>query len=468
MKQKHTYYFSTRDLLMMAALAALGGVASTYVNAVGDLLQSVLGFAGGMQWAAGFHVLWLVLAVGLTRKLGAGTVTGVLKGVVELLSGNTHGLLVVLVDIVAGLLVDVGFLPFRDKDKLPAYLVAGGLAAASNVLVFQLFAALPVDILSYGLIILLSGVAFISGMIFAGLLGHLLIGALRRAGVVKDISAPIVTRRSHYIALVCAVLLTAALWGYLRHALRGPATVHIGGAVAAPYDYPTEHGDIPQVTAESTMRDVSAQYEGVPVRALIERAGAHPNADLALVQASDGYAFFLGMDEVRENEGLLLSPQGKDAEDLTYNIVGARNSKAWVRGVMTITVVGATTLEMTGALEAPSPYNPDDWQFEMDSTSLDLGQGPKKYQGTLLNQVLEAKGPQPDASRVVLHQAEGDPVSLSLTEVMEDDKLRIFTIIGGASGTEAPARASAADISFVVGRMNGEIIARQVTRIEVQ
>jgi hypothetical protein len=33
------YYFSTRDLLMMAALAALGGVVSTYVNAIGDLFQ---------------------------------------------------------------------------------------------------------------------------------------------------------------------------------------------------------------------------------------------------------------------------------------------------------------------------------------------------------------------------------------------------------------------------------------------
>lgn len=466
MKQKHTYYFSTRDLLMMAALAALGGVTGTYINAVGDLLQSVLGFAGGMQWAAGFHVLWPVLAVGLTRKLGAGTVTGVLKGVVELLSGNTHGLLVVLVDIVAGLLVDVGFLPFRDKDKLPAYLVAGGLASASNVLVFQLFAALPVDILSYGLIMLFAGVAFVSGMVFAGLLGHLLIGALRRAGVIKDISAPIVTRRSHYIALVCAVLLTVALWGYLRYTLRGPATVHIGGAVAAPYDYPTEHGDIPQVAAESTMRDVAAQYQGVPVRALIERADPNPSASLALVQASDGYAFFLGMDEVRENEGLLLSPQGKDAEDLTYNIVGARNSKARVRGVMTITVVGATALEVTGALEAPSPYNPEAWQFEMDSTSLDLGQGLKKYQGTLLNQILEAKAPQPDASRVILYQAEGEPVSLSLSEVMEDDKLRIFTIIDGR--LEAGSTSEAEALSFAVARMNGEILARQVTRIEVQ
>jgi hypothetical protein len=50
---KRDYYFSTRDLLMMAALAALGGVASIYINAVGDFFQSLLGFAGTTQWAAG-------------------------------------------------------------------------------------------------------------------------------------------------------------------------------------------------------------------------------------------------------------------------------------------------------------------------------------------------------------------------------------------------------------------------------
>jgi len=180
------YYFTIRDLLMMAALAALGGVVSTYVNAVGDLFQSFLGFAGTTQWAAGLHVLWLTLAVGLTGKQGAGTVTGILKGVVELLSGNTHGLLVVLVDIVAGLLVDLGFLPFRNKDSLPAYALAGGLASASNVFAFQLFASLPADVLAYGAMVLVGGVAFVSGVLFAGLLGRVLLNALRRAGVVKD------------------------------------------------------------------------------------------------------------------------------------------------------------------------------------------------------------------------------------------------------------------------------------------
>jgi len=45
------YYFSTRDLLMMAALAALGGVVSTYVNAIGDFFQSTKSMAPS-AWSA--------------------------------------------------------------------------------------------------------------------------------------------------------------------------------------------------------------------------------------------------------------------------------------------------------------------------------------------------------------------------------------------------------------------------------
>ena len=181
MKRTKTY-FTTRDLLMMAALAALGGVVSTYVNAVGDFMQSIFGFAGTNQWAAGLHVLWLTLAVGLTRKQGAGTMTGILKGGVELLTGNTHGLMIVLVDVVAGLMVDLGFLPFRRKDSLAAYCVAGGLAAVSNVFVFQLFASVPADTLVYWAMLLVAGVALLSGVLFGGVLSRGLVNALRRAG----------------------------------------------------------------------------------------------------------------------------------------------------------------------------------------------------------------------------------------------------------------------------------------------
>ncbi len=447
-------YFTTRDLLMMAALAALGGVVSTYVNAIGDAFQSVFGFAGATQWAAGLHVLWLTLAVGLTRKQGAGTITGILKGGVELLTGNTHGLLVVLVDVVAGLLVDLGFLPFRDKDSLPAYCLAGGLAAASNVFVFQLFASVPADTLAYWAMLLVAGVAFVSGVLFGGVLSKALVNALRRAGVVKDQAPAPMSRRIYPIFLVGIALLAVVLTVFLRQALRGPPTVHIGGAVDAPYEFPAGQPHLTETTAEGTLNDVTSSYNGVPVRELIAQAQPRSDASLLLVRATDGYAFFIGMDEVRNNDGLLLAARG-EGQDASYDIVGAQNSKAWVRGVEELTVVGAATLEVGGALANPTRYDPDEWQFQMDSTRVKVGESPQKLQGVPLGKVLEAMQPQPEAVSVLVHTG-GEPVSLKLSDVLADDDLRLFTLIGEE------------DVTFVLARMTGEVLANPVTGIEVQ
>jgi hypothetical protein len=64
-------------------------------------------------------------------------------------------------------------------------------------------------------------------------------------------------------------------------------------------------------------------------------------------------------------------------------------------------------------------------------------------------------GPRSEATTVVLH-TDGEPASLPLKDVLEDDDLRIFTIIGEAN------------VSFAIARMGGEVIAPRVTRIEVQ
>jgi hypothetical protein len=263
-----------------------------------------------------------------------------------------------LVDVVAGLLVDLGFLPFKNKDSLLAYCLAGGLASASNVFVFQLFASVPADTLAYWALILVAVVAFLSGVLFAGVLARGLVSALRRAGVVKDSPAVPMGRKAYPIFLFTAALLSVALFFFLRQALRGPATVHVGGAVDNAYDYPLEHGDISAVTAEGTLREVTRSYTGVPLQELIARARPHAGASLVLVEASDGYAFFISMEEVQDNENLLLTPQG-EGEDASYNVAGAQNSKAWVRGVTELTVIGSATLDVSGALDQARPYDPN-------------------------------------------------------------------------------------------------------------
>jgi DMSO/TMAO reductase YedYZ molybdopterin-dependent catalytic subunit len=224
--------------------------------------------------------------------------------------------------------------------------------------------------------------------------------------------------------------------------------------VTTSYNYPSEHGDLGATTAEGTLREVTAKYEGVPVRDLLARAQPQAGASLLLVRATDGYAFFLSMDEVRNNDALLLSPQG-EGDEASFNIVGAMNSKAWVRGVEELVVIGSAKVEVSGALDAPAPYDPDAWQFDMDSTRLDLGKGPHKLQGVPLGKVLLSMKPQTGAKTIVLHTA-GEPVSLSLADVLADDDIRLFTVIGEA------------EITFALAYMNGEVLAAQVTHIEVE
>ncbi len=454
MNRQARYYFTTRDLLMMAALAALGGITSTAINAFGDFVQSIVGFAGTTQWAAGLHVLWLTLAVGLTGKQGAGTVTGLLKGGVELLSGNTHGILILLVDLVAGLLIDLGFLPFRRKDRVVAYSVAGGLAAASNVLVFQLFASLPADLLTYGALLLVAMLAFLSGTIFGGILAWGLLNTLRRTGVVKDQAPQPMATQVRRWSLVAAAAIVVALFLFLRTTLEGPTTIEVTGAVDVPYAYPEGRSSLPSQEGEGSLNGVNRTFTGVPLEAVLDEADPSASAGLALVEASDGYAFFITMEEVRQNEDLLLVAIGS-GEDTSYSIMGAENSKAWVRNVSRITLIGANPLPIAGDVAETIPYDPADWQFEMDSTSLNLSGGTRKVQGAPLGRIIEAAQPISDAGRVIVEGADAQ-ASLALDEILGNDKLRIFTVIEGKSMT------------YALGRMNGEVLVENVQRLNVQ
>ena len=127
MTHSRHHFFSLHELLIMASLAALGGVCSTMMSNIRAAVHAVVGLPGGMQFTAGVHVVWLVIAVALVRKPGAATVTGLLKGSVELLSGNLHGLLVVLYAVLAGVCVDLVWLLLGRRDRPVTYLLAGGL-----------------------------------------------------------------------------------------------------------------------------------------------------------------------------------------------------------------------------------------------------------------------------------------------------------------------------------------------------
>ncbi len=449
------YYYSTRDLLLMAALAALGGLASTYVNFIGDFFQSILGFAGTTQWAAGFHVLWLILAVGLTKKQGAGTITGILKGAVELFSGNTHGLMIVLVDIVAGVLVDLSLFPFRKRDNWLAYAVAGGIASASNVFVFQLFAAVPVDILAYGVIMLIALMAFVSGVVFAGILGSALLTTLRSSGVVKDQEPRAMKPSVLGIFFAGTLVLAGGIFGYLKITQSGAGSVAINGAVSSPYSFNAKDTDVKETTREVSKGDISVSYRGYPLWDILQKAQPDPGFDLVLLQASDGYEFLITKSELEENEGLLLQAQGK-GKQLVYNMVGPRTKKAWVNGVVEMTLVESASLELVAEGLEPKMFEPGAWIQEMDSTNLDVGYGPNKYQGvplkTLFSSALEEGSP----SEVVLVGRDGERATFPAQKIGADEGVRVFVILEEGS------------VSYAVAHMSGEVYLTDVRQIKLQ
>ena len=451
--QKKSFYFSTHDLLLMAVLAALGGVASTYINTLGDAVQAFLGMAGGSQWASGLHVIWIVLAMGITGKPGTGILTGLLKGSVELLSGSSHGVIILLVDLAAGLFVDFGFLLFRKKRSLLPYIIAGGLASSSNVLVFQLFATLPTNILAVSAVLILTLVAAASGVIFAGFIPKLLINALSKADIVKVPEQKPRTRKIAWYVLVSVFVLSASFAFFLMTSLRGAPTLQIGGAVELLYEFPTGDFNPDPVTRQMEYKGVLTEYSGYLLAEVIEYAEPAEDADTLLIEASDGYAFLLSLEELETNPNILAVKQGS-GKNTTYNIVGPESSKAWIRGVTELTVIVSETLTIIEPAGESHEFDPDEWVSDMDSTQIALPDGSQKLQGVPVWKIVEAYFDQ-GTSTEVLFKSNEETLIMRWSDIDGDDTLRLFTVIKDEG------------ISFALAYMSGEVQLFPVTEIEI-
>ena len=449
-----SFYFSTRDLLIIAVLAALGGVTSTYINAVGNAVHAALGFPGATQWAAGLHTLWIVLAMGILRKTGTGTMMGVIKGSVELMSGNTHGVIILLITLVAGLLVDFGFFIFRDKRSIAPYLVAGGLSAGSNVIVFQLFATLPTNILAMSAILFLSIVATISGIIFSGLAPFYLVNALIKADVVKIPEKVTRKRKIGWYILSGVFILSILLTVYLRSALRGSPTIMISGAVENPYEFPNQSFAPEWVTRQMPFRGVPTEYSGYSLLELVEYANPLPGADTLLIEASDGYAFLISFSELKTNPNSLAVKQG-EGHNASFDVVGPQSSKAWVRNIIEVSISISHGLVIQNSDKETFTFNPDEWLSEMDSTQVSLPDGSQKLQGVPLWKIIDYFIL--DADQIIVNiKSDQEILSYPWHEISKDDNLRIFTGIRDEG------------FEYILGSMSGDVYLYPITGIEVE
>lgn len=110
-KAKH---LTTVDIVLMAILAIVNGVAMTYLAMLNQMLTAV----GGpilTSITLGFYSISGVLAAYIIRKPGAAFFTLTLAAVVQILSGNPNGLISFVAGATDGLGAELGFLLFSYK-----------------------------------------------------------------------------------------------------------------------------------------------------------------------------------------------------------------------------------------------------------------------------------------------------------------------------------------------------------------
>ena len=338
------FRFDLRDLVLIALLSAVGGVLSTYIGYLGNLINRLFGVPfGAGQLIAGVHILWPLLARAIIRKFGSGTMTGLIKGLVEFLSGGTHGIVIVLVSVIEGLFIDVG-MSMSSRRSLGVMMLSGAVASATNVFVLQAiyFANIPLTLL-----LGMAGLALISGAFLGGYLAWDLHGMLRTSNLIRpDSETERKTRtidwRRHVITLIVVGLgLVGATTYYVTvyDPFAAPDAVSIEGAVSLPYVLVLSDSEADVVTINtelrgSTMTIPARDYTGLLLREIIERANPSSDATGLRVIALDGYEIELPWEVVQSDEELLLI-----LEDGSVRLVAAAyDGGYWVQQVRRIVV----------------------------------------------------------------------------------------------------------------------------------
>lgn len=173
-------HFTVRDLVLIAAMAALGIAIKPVVVPLVHLVSMPLMIPGGAL-AGGLYMMWMVVAEGLTGKRGTATMVGFVQAILVMVAGvaGSHGAMSLLSYTLPGVAVDLGLLLMRHRVCcLPCAFVAGVLAnltgtAMSNVIFFSL-PLIP-------LLLSLTVSAFSGGI--GGLLSWQLLKSLKRFGI---------------------------------------------------------------------------------------------------------------------------------------------------------------------------------------------------------------------------------------------------------------------------------------------
>jgi energy-coupling factor transport system substrate-specific component len=186
--EKITSAYTTRDLFLMAALIAIGGIAKGEWGKIRMIVEPLGPFAS-IVIGPGFY-MWGTLGAYLIRKPLSGTISMTLGGVIEILIGNPYGLPVLIFNFYEGLGPDLGYTVFGFKRYNLATSIIGCLIGSVVGIGYRLlstgFAFLPL-----GLQLLTWGTGF-AGAALGGVLGYYIAKGIERLGIIPQSEAVVV------------------------------------------------------------------------------------------------------------------------------------------------------------------------------------------------------------------------------------------------------------------------------------
>ncbi|MFX0103386.1 MAG: ECF transporter S component [Candidatus Hodarchaeota archaeon] len=167
-------YFTTVDLATIGLLAGLGNLVSSGLDLFKPFFKGLP--VPVFQLLGGYHLIWLILAFGFTKKRGSPTMTALIKGILEFMLWDPFfGPWVIPLCIVEGIMIDFGLWAFQRLENERTIWILSGIVGNAiqpvvsySIIFYYLGKSFPDPYILFFAMLF----AIISGALIAGLLGH--------------------------------------------------------------------------------------------------------------------------------------------------------------------------------------------------------------------------------------------------------------------------------------------------------
>ena len=178
--------WTLRETLIVAVLGAVFGVLYLGWVQVWLVLQAIFGPVT-MDVVMGFWFIVSIIAAAIIRKPGVALVSEVMAAAVQVLLGSPAGLLLLLTGLVQGAGAEAVFAATRWRRYSLTVLMAAGMGAAVFSFVYT-WIRFDYGSLAPGLLVAMFALRLASGALLGGLLGHHVVRALHRTGVLAGLA----------------------------------------------------------------------------------------------------------------------------------------------------------------------------------------------------------------------------------------------------------------------------------------